>query len=293
MNLFNDNFMPMLLSKQEKPFNDSHYLFEIKLDGIRALMFGSPKKIIIRNRKKQDITRRYPELSNIKSIFKNKVIFDGEIVLFVNGLPSFEKLKKRILLENINKILKYSKELPIVFVAFDILYEGKDLTTLPLIERKKILEKYPDTDYFIKSEYILGKGKQLFEFVKKHNIEGIVAKRIDSTYQINKRSDDWIKIKNIDDDDFIILGYNEEENNAMASLLFGKKIKNKLTLIGTVTIGKKKPDYQVILNHPKDNNPSITKEGYIPIIPTLECTIEFIEKTEHGRLRQPKFKSLK
>ena len=45
----------------------------------------------------------------------------------------------------------------------------------------------------------------------------------------------------------------------MASLLFGKKIKNKLTLIGTVTIGKKKPDYQVILNHPKDNNPSITK----------------------------------
>lgn len=293
MSLFKDNFIPMLLSKQEEPFNDSNYLFEIKLDGIRALMFGSPKEIIIRNRKKQDITRRYPELLEVKKNIKKKVIFDGEIILLASGLPSFEKLKKRILLENKNKILNYSKELPIVFVAFDILYEDKDLTNLPLIERKKILEKYPDTDYFMKAEYILENGKDLFKFVKKHNIEGIVAKKIDSPYQMNKRSKDWIKIKNIDDDDFLILGYDEAKDNAMASLLLGKIIQNKMTLIGTVTIGKKNPDYQIILNHSQDPNPIITKEGYIPIIPTLECTIEFIEKTQHGRLRHPKFKSLK
>lgn len=294
MNIYeNQDFIPMLLSKTKKPFDDSNYIFELKFDGIRSLIFAEPNKIIIKNRKKIILNDKYPDLLNIKNYVKKKVIFDGEIVSLINGIPDFEKAKTRALLKNKSKINYHAKNFPATFIAFDILYEDKDLTDLPLIERKNILNKYKNRSNFIKIDYIEKKGKDLYKLVVKNNLEGIVAKKIDSKYQINKRSKDWIKIKNLLDEDYYICGYNEKEDNFVASLLLGKKIKNSMKLIGSVTIGKKKPEYSLIKKISIDKNPLIKKEGYINIIPILKCTVEFIDKTEKGGLRQPKFKELK
>ncbi len=147
MNLFtNQDFVPMLLNEIKKPFNDPDYIFELKFDGIRTLLFAEPKKITIRNKRGNILNNRYPELLNITKMVTKKVIFDGEIIIMINGKPSFDKLQERALLKNKLKIKYFAKTFPVIFIAYDILYEDKDLTHLPLIKRKKILNKYHNTE---------------------------------------------------------------------------------------------------------------------------------------------------
>lgn len=293
MNLFtNQDFVPMLLNEIKKPFNDPDYIFELKFDGIRTLLFAEPKKITIRNKRGNILNNRYPELLNITKMVTKKVIFDGEIIIMINGKPSFDKLQERALLKNKLKIKYFAKTFPVIFIAYDILYEDKDLTHLPLIKRKKILNKYHNTENFIKSECFDEKGKDLYKLVVKENLEGIVAKKKDSKYYINKRTKNWIKIKNLKDEDFYICGYKEENDKAMASLLLGKKKKKNLIYAGTVNIGRKKSEFQFIKKIPINKNPSFTKEGYINLIPNVKCTILFMEKTKKGFMRQPIYKKL-
>ena len=139
MNIWhNREWGPMLLKEIDKPFDSKDYLYEIKFDGIRAIIFASPKKVLIKTRNNVDVTDIYPELQSIKDIVTHNTIFDGEIVAFQNNLPSFSKLQERSHLKNKNKIKKLSIEEPICYVCFDILYDNKDLTKLKLVERKKI-----------------------------------------------------------------------------------------------------------------------------------------------------------
>ncbi len=293
MNLYdNQNFIPMLLEETKEPFNDPEYIYELKFDGIRTLIFAEPKKIIIRNKRNEIINNRYPELLNIKNIVKKKVIFDGEIVTMLDGKPNFEKLKERALLKNEIKIAFHAKNNPVVFIAYDILYENKNLTELTLTERKKILEKYNNTDNFIKSVVFDTDGKDLYKIIVKEGLEGIVAKKKNSKYFINKRSKDWFKIKNLKEEDLYICGY-KDDNNVMASLLLARKKKDILEFVGTVNIGKRNPEFLLIKKMPIDKKPLVVKDDYINIIPNLECTVYFLEKTKNDKMRQPYYKSLR
>ena len=87
--LFFKSFSPMLLSEISKPFTSKDYLYELKYDGIRALLFVSTDSFKIMSRNKQDITFLFPELKEIQKLVSDKVIFDGEIVSFKDGKPSF------------------------------------------------------------------------------------------------------------------------------------------------------------------------------------------------------------
>lgn len=207
MNIWKErNWSPMLLKEIEKPFDSKDYIFEVKFDGIRAIIFANKNKVTIQSRNKKDLTFLFPELQDLRELVNKNVIFDGEIIAFENNKHSFKKIQERIHLKNKNKTDALSKVNPVTFIAFDILYENKDLTTLPLLERKKYLNKYKDNDYFVKTKVINEKGKELFKSVKKLNLEGIVAKLKDGKYYINKRCDEFIKIKNIQRDEFIIGG---------------------------------------------------------------------------------------
>lgn len=294
MNIYDKQlFTPMLLTEIKEPFNSKDYIFELKFDGIRAILFVEPNQIRIRNKRSDILNDRYPELLSIKEMVKKKVIFDGEIVLIIDGKPNFEKLKERALLKNKIKRDYFTKYFPVVFIAYDILYEDKDLTSLSLIERKEILNRYKDTDFFIKSRYIEEKGIDLYNAIKKQNLEGIVAKKKDSKYKINKRSKNWTKIKNIKDEDFYICGYKEEDK--ANSLVLGTKQKNKLIYAGKVLIGKNNPEYLLIKKVPKASKYIINfnNTGYTYIQPILECTINFMEKTKNGMMRHPIYKGLK
>ena len=169
------NIKPMLVS--EIPFAfENKYLYEIKFDGIRALIYVNKNNISIRTRNNVDITHLFLELHGIKNIVgRDTCIFDGEIVLFDRGRPSFSSLQKRLRIKNKDRIKAVSLDNPVQFVVFDIIYQNRDLTNKTLVERKKILDKYKDTDYVVKSK-VYSDGEKLFTFVKKLELEGAYHK---------------------------------------------------------------------------------------------------------------------
>ena len=288
---FGTFFTPMLLTQIEKPFDDENYLYELKFDGIRATIHVSPSTFIIYNRNGYDITYLYPELKEIKKHIKEKCIFDGEIVSFENDSPSFSKLQKRSHTNDANRIKDFAKNEPVCFIAFDCIYKNKSLTNLPLIERKKILESFKDNDHFIKTKYILKEGTKLFQKIKKKNLEGIVAKKIDSKYVINTRSNNCIKIKNFKEGEFYIGGY--QETKAKVSLLLGEYLDDNFVFVGKVSITRARDIYKKITKmKPKEKSPFINYEEneVIYILPKLKCEVTYLERTKSNNLRQPVFK---
>ena len=104
MNIWkNRDWKPMLLNKLPKPFNNDNFLYEIKFDGIRAILFVSSKEIHIMSRNNEDLTKYFPELENIKKLVKENTIFDGELVSFEKNSPNFKNVMKRIRLKNTEK----------------------------------------------------------------------------------------------------------------------------------------------------------------------------------------------
>ncbi len=289
---FNSFFEPMLLSEQAYPFDDDGYMFELKFDGIRALVHASPKNVRIFSRRGNDITSQYPELQNIRELVKDKTIFDGEIVSFESGKPSFSKLQNRNLLKDKTKIATMSKEEPVAFIAFDCLCKGsKDLTTTPLIERKKVLEEFLDTDFFIKTRYVFKDGKNLFQKVVKMRLEGIIAKRSDSLYEIGVRTKDWIKIKNYKKGTFVIGGL--VDNKLKTSLLLGEWRGLDFKFVGKVSIMRDIPLYKNLkrIKGIKTSPFSDYEEKNVKYIsPNISCEVAYIERTPSGHLRQPVFK---
>lgn len=294
MNIWNNkNWGPMLLDEQEKPFDAKDYYFEVKFDGIRAIVFASPKEVIIKTRNNQDVTNLYPELQSIKNLVSHNTIFDGEIVSFQDGKPSFQKLQERSHLKKKDKILKMSITHPVYYVCFDILYDNGDLTNKTLEERKKILGKIKDNDEFIKNKYIENNGIKLFKEIKKLGLEGIIAKRKDSVYQINTRVKDWIKIKNFQKALFYIGGYKENEDSFVISLALGEFTKKGFHYVGNVSMAKKNPLYKkikLLRTRKLSTFTDYTNDELSYIKPEYKCLIYYIERTKNNHLRQPIFK---
>ena len=273
---------PMLLQELEQPFQDQDYLYEIKFDGIRAFIYASKKEFKILSRNGINITNQYPELKNIQKLAHNhKLIFDGEIIATSNGLPSFQLVQKRSKQKKVS--LEDIKNTPVTFIAFDLLYDQYDLTKFPLIKRKKLLAKYKDTDYFVKSK-CYENGVSLFKMIKKIGLEGVVAKKKSSKYFFGKRTNEWIKIKNIKVDFFWVHGYQEKTNTY--SLLLGEYNKNKFIFVGKVSIAK---NHFLIKEIKKlkgcQNNFSCFNEKACFIVPKIKVRVRFLEKNKTGILR--------
>jgi len=284
--MFKKIIKPMLLKEVDKPFNDNKYIYELKFDGIRAIIYARKKGVIIYNRHGQDITSFYPELLNIKNIIKNEeVIFDGEIIAMESGGPSFAKLQLRSHLKNPSKIKIMMVKVPVYYVAFDILYQNRNLMDKKLLERKKILDKYQDSDNFIKSK-VYQDGLKLFEKVKKLKLEGIVAKKKESIYIPNSRVDYWLKIKNFKKEKFLIHGY--IKNKQKYSLLLGEYKNKQLNYVGKVSVIEKNPLIEELKKLKQDKNIFINYKASAKYVkPKLKILVYYMERTPHNQLRQP------
>ena len=194
MNLFEKrNIKVMLISKEKEHFDNSNYIYEIKLDGIRCIAYIDKNSVDLWNKRNDKVLFRYPELSNIyKQLNCNNVILDGELFILKNNKTDFYEMQRRSLMSDKFKIELASKNLPISFSAFDILYkDNEQLTDLPLIERKEILQNsIKENDRISITRYIETEGKKLFELTTKNELEGIVAKKKDSKYYFWKRTED-------------------------------------------------------------------------------------------------------
>lgn len=189
---------PMLAQAAAQAFDSEHYLYEVKWDGIRAMVFIEDDRIRVQSREMLGLTPQFPEFAPFKQLPVHTVL-DGEIVILKNGKPSLHHVQRRAPLQAKQRIQQLSRKLPAVFVAFDLLYlRNECLTNRPLLARRDVLRsllqqfRCPAISF---SEAIPCRGSDLFEAVSKFQLEGIMAKHADSPYLPGKRSWHWLKIK--------------------------------------------------------------------------------------------------
>lgn len=291
---------PMLLT-EGSPFNSKDYIFELKFDGIRALAYLEPGQVDLRNKRNKWLNPTYPELNGLAHTVQKRCIIDGELVIMSRGKPDFYTLQKRSLLTDPYKIERASKRHPVLFIAYDILYvDGKECLRMPLLERKALLAKTVQEGHgLVLTQYIEEQGITLFEQVKARQLEGIIAKKKDSIYQMGIRSKNWLKIKHLKDADFIICGVIRNETGGIKSLRLALYDEGQLIDYGSVAMGISRKDEATILQFleanrmdgpPYDN--AIKYQAVEWMVPELVCTVKFMAAGPHG-LRQPTFKGLR
>lgn len=304
--------MPMLASPVEKPFNNKGWVFEIKWDGVRAILFKHKKDIKIQSRNGNDITQKYPEIVNeIKNSLKDceSAIVDGEIVVLnENGVPDFHAHQHRMNVQNSREIMALSVETPATYYLFDILHkDGKDLKSLNYLDRRGILSSTMKTNKSIRiSDYIEERGIDIFDSINKLNLEGIVAKHKNSTYREGIRSKEWLKIKNTKTQDCVVLGYTKGEGardryfGSLVLAVYSSKEK-KLKFAGHAGTGFDDETLNLVYSKMKreeiDSMP-VDKVAYLNrettwLNPILIAEVKFSEWTKDGMLRAPVFLRLR
>ena len=204
---------PMLATASEKAFDDPAWLFEIKWDGYRAVVFLENKTVRLVSRNQNDLTSQYPELASIPAQCKvSSAVLDGEIVaLDEEGRSNFSQMQQRTGFTSPKKRTARRPEIAVLYYAFDLLYlDGLDLRRLPLEERKKklaaLLPPGGPEGVLRYSDHIDTRGLALFEVAREKGLEGIVAKRKSSVYE-ERRSANWLKIKITQTLDCVVGGY--------------------------------------------------------------------------------------
>jgi bifunctional non-homologous end joining protein LigD len=290
------------------PRNPESYGFEFKWDGIRAVAFCSGGRIRLRSRSLEDITARYPELREMgAAIGSQELILDGEVIAVdKNGRPSFELLQGRIGLVNEADIRRKMKEIPVGYVIFDLLYtDGHSTMPRPYSERRRLLESLQlKGRYWQTPPSSIGDGEATLAASKKLGFEGVMAKRLDSSYQPGKRSEAWLKIKNHQGQELVIGGWLPgagAREGRIGALLLGYYDGPKLVYGGKVGTGfteKMLARLQSLLEPlRRDTSPfdagTAPPKGAIFVEPKLVGEFEFAEWTRSGQLRQPSFKGLR
>ena len=289
---------PMLIRDQKEAFNDPDFIFELKLDGLRCIAYLDPQQgTDLRNKRNKALVSLYPELIVIHTCVTKKCILDGELVLFKDGAPDFHSMQKRSVMKDPFKIRIAARQAPVSFVAFDILAIGDEVVMqLPLMKRKELLQQYVvDSERIHISRYIEELGIPFYELVEERNLEGVVAKHKESSYRPGKRSSEWIKIKNTNDDDFIVCGYFYQAKDGL-TLLLGQYEKNTLVYRGNVSLGVNNLQFLQDYDVQKIDTPlfdSVRHRDITWLTPTLVCTINYMYKTEKGPLRQPVLKGFR
>jgi bifunctional non-homologous end joining protein LigD len=288
---------PMLCSVVDKPFDDPSWLFELKWDGYRAIAtVAADGTLTLASRTGKDLLRQFSELDELAHAFRSlPVVVDGEIcVLDADGRSSFQALQ-----------MHDETNAPVTFVAFDCLYaDGRDLRSEPIEARKERLEALivPGRRVMY-SKHIAANGADLFAFAQEHGLEGIVGKRAGSPYR-STRSRDWIKIKAIRRQEFVIGGWTEPRGarSGFGALLLGVYDGKELRYAGHVGTGFDGAKLGAISKQLRalacDRSPfagdvprTNTKPHFVE--PTLVAEIAFAEWTRDGHLRQPVFVGLR
>ncbi len=294
------NIKPMLIGTEGEAFDSPDYLYELKVDGERCIAFLDPESgTDLRNKRNLKMLPKVPELSGIHKQVSCRCILDGELAVFTDGKPDFYEIQRRSLTSDPLKIRLAAEKHPACFTAFDILYyKDHAVCDLPLTERKKLLQKAvkKESELFAVSRIIENTGVAFFELVKRKGLEGIVAKRKNSLYFFDKRTKDWIKCKNLKDEDYVVCGYIPKVHS-MSSIVLGQYEGGELGYKGHVTLGVSGENFRKIRELPRLEAPPFSvpsgNENAVWVEPLLCCTVKYMEKTESGSLRQPVFKGLR
>ncbi|WP_316844884.1 DNA ligase D [Pedobacter psychrodurus] len=299
---------PMLATLVDEPFDDPNWQYEVKWDGYRALAFINKGKVELFSRNNKSFNEKFYPIYDLLSEWKINAVLDGEVLVLNNkGVSNFGSLQN----------WRSEADGELVFYVFDILwYEGKNLMELPLYQRQAILNDVLPTD---DDRVRLGKvfkasGVDFFNAAERMGLEGIIAKKTDSTYASDRRSKEWLKIKVHKRQEVVIAGFtkNEDTSKSFSSLLLGVYEKGKLQYVGKVGTGfsdklqktmmeqfkpliTDKSPFESIpdVNKPSRFRPNPPKAKATWLKPELVCEVAFTEITDDGVFRHPSFQGMR
>ena len=303
---------PMKAKLVEVPPATGDWLYELKFDGIRLIAIRADKKVSLLSRNQNDLGARFPEIMEaIRNLAARECVIDGEVVaLDDEGRSSFQLLQA---------LEMEGRKSPVYFYAFDLLQlDGKGLIGLPLEARKNVLEKLSgDAHDPIRYSGAIGSDPEpLMTEVKRRGLEGLIGKQRKSLYEPGRRSGAWIKLKCVQEQEFVIGGYTPPQGarKHFGAILVGYYDKNKLVFAGKVGTGftakslsmlykklqKEARDDCPFVDLPSKQNgqwvqgitPSMMKKMHW-VNPKFVAQIKFAEWTRDGKLRAPVFLALR
>lgn len=272
---------PMLLDTAKDIFDSDEYIYEPKSNGVRMELITTDNEIKLYTRHGNEITSSLPEITQLD--IPDGMILDGELVCYSDATTEdFEAVMARIKAKSERKINELMKDYPCTYIVFDILQHKNEMVArFPLTNRIELLEQVVENQDNLRKVVRTSNGTALFELIKQHQLEGVVAKKLTSTYHIGKRPKDlWLKIINWRYSDCYIVGYHKDE--------FGWVITdNEGNYLGVVEFGaspdSKKEFYKKAVDTGEKNS---TKS-----IDPLPCIVKHRGYLKSGKLFTPVFVS--
>ena len=286
------------ISSSEIP-EGSKWISQMKWDGVRILSYFEGKDMKLYNRRKNERTAHFPEITQLKSYCKAKsVILDGEVIaLGNNGQPSFREVMRRDAIRRMDRVEHLIPAVPVYYMIFDIVfYNGNWVNDLPLRERMDILKEIILPEKHIQLTTSHEDGETLFEVTKEKGMEGIISKNLNSKYKLAGKDESWKKIKNMQDT-IAVVGGVTYRNGIVNSLLLGMYDGSKeLRYVSHAGTGKlKQADWRALtklveplkqVDSPFVNQPERIKQTQW-LQPQLTVKILYIEWPKGRSIRQP------
>ncbi len=307
VNFLQDAIEPMLSDSINKIPTSDNYLYEVKWDGIRALVSLEDGQVKIHSRNRNEVTKQFPELQVGDKAFRATCgLFDAEIVcLDKDGKPEFKNVIKRLMSTGETAIQKLSKSHPVNCYIFDCLYlDGRSLINEPLTKRKEWLKDAIKMGMPYRISESIEEGESLLEAARELGLEGIMAKEKTGKYLPGKRSDLWLKIKIRNTRECVIIGYNPGKGNrsqVFGGLHIAELINGKLIYRGKVGTGFDDATIKEIfiqIKKLKETKKPISEKAMDEktsrwIEPKLMTEISFASLTTDEMFREPVFVRLR
>lgn len=200
----------MLAVTGELPTDDTGWAYEAKWDGVRAVACVGDGELNLWSRLGNLVTASYPELDVLPRLVGATAVLDGEVVAFDEaGRPDFGVLQQRIHLTRASDVQAARKAVQVTYVVFDLLHlDGHDTVSLPLRDRRQLLDQLDLSGSRVQvSSYVEDQGRELLAATRELGLEGVVAKRLDSTYRPGRRVDVWRKHKHTRTREVLVAGW--------------------------------------------------------------------------------------
>lgn len=305
-----DLVRPMLATAGELPRDEEAFGFELKWDGVRAVVYVQGDTVRTLTRNDREVAATYPELGHLAGALGGRpVVLDGEIVAFDDvGRPSFGVLQARMHVTKAAQVQRLRASVPVSYLAFDLLHlDGRSTLRLPYADRRALLEELPlEGRSGSVPPYFRGGGAHLLAASRDRGLEGVVAKRLDSAYLPGRRSQAWVKVKNLRTQAVVIGGWKPGEGRragTIGSLLLGVNVGSGLMYAGHVGTGFTEStlrDLRARLGALEratspfaDAIPRPFARDARWVEPELVAEVSFGEWTRDGRLRHPSYRGLR
>src|SRR5688572_19427874 len=300
---------PMLAVGSDLPADDGKWAYEYKWDGVRAICYWDGRHLRLRSRNNLDMTVQYPELQALGPALgaDRPCILDGEVVALDDmDRPSFPRLQKRMKVTHAPTALALSRDNPVWLMLFDVLWvDGKSVMSQPLTQRREFLEELTvEGPSWQVSPMYRGNGAAMLEAARATELEGIVAKRVDSVYEPGVRSNNWRKVKIVLRQEFVIGGWTMEKDtdagpvgalqvgyyDCDGKLRYAGGVGTGFTNVILADLGKRLAHKRATSSPFVDRVP---KRGVYWVKPELIAEVEFRRWPEGGMLQQASFKGLR